>query len=85
MKVRYNMKLKSIKKLCSEVRYIISVFDENGRFIEDFKLDYVNMKEEELNDAIINHYFKYENCKVRHIDTRAKSDGTSWLNISVEI
>lgn len=79
------MKLKSIKKVCSAVRFVIRVFDDNNRFIEDFKLDYIDMSEAELRDTLINKYFKYENCKVRCIDTKAKSDGTSWLTISVEI
>lgn len=38
------MKVKSIKKISSEVRYIIRVF-KDAEFIEEFKIDYIGMSE----------------------------------------
>ena len=78
------MKLKNLKKICSDVRYKITVFDENGRFIEDFKINYVDMDINELSAIIRNKYFKYENCKVRGFSSHTHSN-ESWMQISITI
>lgn len=76
------MKLKSIKKVSSEVRYIIRVFDKEN-FVESFKIDYVEMSNDELTEILCNKYFKYENSKVRYIRTKIKNNN-SFLVITVD-
>lgn len=78
------MKLKNLKKICSDVRYDICVFDENGRFIEDFKIDYAGMDNKELSAIICNKYFKYENCKVKNFSSDIHNN-VSWTRISITI
>ena len=77
------MKLKSIRKISSEVRYIIRVF-EGKRFVEDFKMDYIVMTNDEMREVLINKYFKYENNRVRNIDTEVH-DGKSYLCITIDL
>lgn len=75
------MKVKSIINISSDVRYIIRVFKDD-EFIEDFKIDYIDMSNEELTTVLCYKYFKYENNTVRHISTETRN-GNSYLVISV--
>lgn len=75
------MKVKSVKNISSDVRYIIRVFKDD-EFIEDFKIDYIDMSHEKLTDVLCNKYFKYENNTVRHITSETRN-GNSYLVISV--
>lgn len=75
------MKVKSVKNISSDVRYIIRVFKDD-EFIEDFKIDYINMSHEELTDVLCNKYFRYENNTVRHISSEIRK-GNSYLVITV--
>ena len=75
------MKVKSIKNISSDARYIIKVFDGEN-FVESFIIDYLDMSMEELTATLCNKYFKYENKTVRRILSTMKN-GKSYLEISV--
>lgn len=70
------MKVKSLRKIVSAVKISYCVFDTNGGFIDDFKIDYVGDRNKL--DENIGKYLKYENCEVRHISVYGE-----WLTVSI--
>ena len=70
------MKVKTLKNVVSAVKISYSVFDTNGNFIDDFKVDY--MGDRKKLDENLGKYLKYENCEVRNVSTCGE-----WLEISI--
>ncbi len=70
------MKVKTLNNVTSAIKIEYTIFNNDGKYIEDFKIDYLGNREEL--DRNLDKYLRYKNCEVRNVSVRGE-----WLEISV--